>query len=521
MPDWMTPLHALPLVHVLLPIAVPIAMGLSAWALRAGERRARARRIRDTLGPPQRFVEEAAAGQQVVLEGRIETAEGACARFEDGALVAVATVAAAASELPGEGPSPGPRAARSVRAERLMLTIGEVRVLVMGRAEVLVGSDECEPGAPFEGLGPRVRERIAAAAEDAADAVDAGIERPMFRSLRRGDRVRAAGVLVRHSEGARTGYREPAQWALAGDAGQPVVLAYGAAPRYRGVIAASIRGVRILSWTRPALAFAVVVGLLAGLVVWGSGLQARPPRPGQAASSGQGHGHPHIGAPGECAALKKQHEAAISKLAVCSADADCTVESRGGVYFDLEGCYRYRNQRSSSSEAAAIETEWLDEGCATSYEICPLPPFVMCLEGRCAERPPPPIPETWHREDVPGGFFLYLPPGTERRDEVGEDSIVAHYSGGGLDIASDVGPYGGGAPDDEGEGTVMAIGGHDARVWRSAGHVTVFFEHAKPCGPPRCRPRFAIGEKLTVHASCDGEQACISAWLALQSVRFW
>ena len=122
---------------------------------------------------------------------------------------------------------------------------------------------------------------------------------------------------------------------------------------------------------------------------------------------------------------------------------------------------------------------------------------------------------------MPGGFFFYLPPETKRTPHRGIDSAVARYRGAGLEITSDFGQSGIDVSGTSGaDGVDLKIGGYGARVWKSPGAITVFFEHGKSCLSPRC-PYFAEGDKLSLRASCDSDEACKLAWIALESVRFW
>lgn len=531
MPDWIT----LPRLFL---VAAPAAMLLSASALAAGERRAKARRARDALGRPAARIEEGAAGERILLEGRLDVIEGPCARFEDGAPAAAATVEAfGAGAVPGglrvrfeEGKEPF--IARSTRAAHLVLTVGQERVALTGPVDVYVGSHEMDPAAPFGRLAPEVRERIAlvAGAEALPGPGARGpiLERPVFRSLRDGARVRAAGVLVKRSEGDRTGYRDRARWSLAGDEDAPLVLAYEGTPRYGGAITAIARGVRRVQRMHAALLASLVLGALALLAaIQNRSTHRSDPRTEGAASTpdrahglpGSSHHEPRID-PTLCASLKKDHEAAVAKLAPCTSDAQCAADARGGAVYELEGCYRFRNRSFPLNEAEAIQKRWTSHGCATSYEICPPPPLAMCSEGRCVERPPPPIPETWRRHDLPGVLSLYLPPEVKPASVPSIDSGTQVFRGGGIEMTTDLDARSSGDPDLPGKLITTAIGGHAAKLWKRSREITVLFEGQPGCAPPRC-PFFAQEYDLTLRARCDTEAACDDAWRALESVRLW
>ena len=519
MVDWLAPQH-------LLLVAVPIAMVLAALALAAGQRRAEARRSRDSLGRPDHDVDAVAEGERVLLEGNLDVVDAPCARFEDGAPCAAATVESngprAAHEDPSAVASPAAATAtatatatavvHSTRAAVLVLSVGAERVLVSGPVDVFVGSRETDPRAPFEDLGPGVRDRIATAAEVGHAPVRA---RPVFRSLASGDRVRAAGLLVKQSEGDRTGYRERARWALQGDGARPVVLAYAGTPRHRGPLASVLRGVRRIPAARAALAVSLLLGLVTGVAAASRREAPTPPAPAPVHMMAS-----HFADATRCAALKKEHAALVRGAGACVADTDCAAQLRGGAYFGLEGCHRYLNRHRSSGKIEAVEKAWLDEGCATSYEICPPPSAAMCRESQCVERPPPSVPETWHREDVPGGFFMYLPADVTGAATRTDDELAASYRGDGIHIVTDFAEQGPVLSEEAGKGTPVKVGGRHARVWRSESEITLTFEDDTVCQPPRCS-HFVQGEKLTLHADCQGEAACDRAWLAFQSVRFW
>jgi hypothetical protein len=424
--DWLSPQH-------LFLLAAPAAMVLAALALAAGQRRAEARRARESLGRPLRRVAEATEGQRVLLEGTLDTLEAPCARFEDGAPCAAATVEttgprAAPGSIPATWkPAPGVGLARRARASALVLTVGADRVSLEGPVEVFVGSRETDPGTPFASLARAVRERITSAADPAplpgagplpasaagagplpasTAALDADRARhaiPLFRSLAAGDRVRAAGVLAKQSEGDRTGYRDRARWALQGDASDPIVLAYAGTPRHRGAFASVLGGVRGV----PLAPAAVAVALVAGLTTGAFAVLNRP-RPMTDVAPALADPNPPVRAfadPARCASLQKEHQTAAQTLAVCEEDDQCTTDLRGGAHFGLESCYRFRNRTLSPARADAAERAWLDEGCATSYEICPPAPPAMCREGRCVERPPRPRPHLVAPRGRPRGLL--------------------------------------------------------------------------------------------------------------------
>ncbi len=526
--DWLSPQH-------LLLLAAPLAMVLAALALAAGQRRAEARRARASLGKPLRHVAEAAEGQRVLLEGTLDTLEGPCPRFEDGAPCAAATVEttgprAAPGSIPATWkPAPGVGLARRARAPRWSSpwartacpskapsrsSWARARPTPAPRsrpspATCASASPPRQTPPPLPGAGPLPASPAALDADRARHAI------PLFRSLAAGDRVRAAGVLAKQSEGDRTGYRERARWASRATRASPIVLAYAGAPATAAPSPPSSAASVPSPWWPCSRRSRSSLGLAVGAAAAAS---RPPPRP--AAPPPVNGMASHFADPARCASLQKEHTSAVRDLTVCTVDSECTSERRGGAHFGLEGCYRFRNRTLSPTRADAAEKAWLDEGCAASYEICPEPPPSMCREGRCVERPPAPIPESWHREDVPGGFFMYVPPGVTRGADPGDDALDASYKGNGIRIVSDFAAPGAVLSDEAGEGRAVQIGGHPARVWRNPSEITLSFERGPSCQPPRCS-RFTDDDRLTLHADCEGEAACDNAWLALQSVRFW
>jgi hypothetical protein len=531
--DWIT----LPRLFL---AAAPLAMLLAASALAAGERRSKASRARDALGRPASHVEEGSSGARILLRGRLDVVEGPCPRFEDGAPAAAATVEAngmgALPETPGYRPDDDstPFLARSARAAELVLTVGAERVALAGPVDVYVGSHEMDPGAPFDRLALDVRERIAQVAGAEAlphpGAKAPVLQSPIFRSLQSGVEVRAAGVLVKRSDGDRSGYRDRARWVLSGDQDAPVVLAYEGTPRYGGALTAIARGVRHVDRLRAALLATTLLGALAVLAVMQQrSTQRSDPRTGAAGLLDRAralHGaeadpHHHLADPASCAQLEADHAAAVAKLAACAADADCTAEPRGGTVYELEGCYRFRHRSPPADDTAAqLQERWTSLGCATSYEICPPPPLSMCSQGRCVERPPAPLPETWQRRDLPGMLSFYLPPGMTQETAVAPDGVTQIFRGAGIELVTDLDDTETEDPDIPSKATTASIGGYDAKVWKLPREITLSFEGGRDCVPPRC-PFFARDKGLTLRARCDTATACDDAWTALQSVRFW
>jgi hypothetical protein len=200
----------------------------------------RARRLavaaRSSLGPARDDLEGLDEdGACVTLTGTLDSLGTGCARFEDGASVAVATAA-------GELGAPESPPALTVRAERLRLKMRDEIVEIVGPVEVLGGARESRPGG-YQELRPQPRRRLREAAEGGpAPAGDLEL-----RSLRAGDRVRVAGVLLRvDAAKSASGYREAAPYTLVAAGGAPaVILAFEGAPRASGPVVAGLAGVRV------------------------------------------------------------------------------------------------------------------------------------------------------------------------------------------------------------------------------------------------------------------------------------
>jgi hypothetical protein len=94
--------------------------------------------------------------------------------------------------------------------------------------------------------------------------------------------------------------------------------------------------------------------------------------------------------------------------------------------------------------ADELTDAWFAGRCVHDVPLCEPPPTATCRRGTCAERPPPGVPEDWHRERVPGILTMFLPPDLQRIPAQGEDSFVLVYQGGGRRIHIEISEY---APD--------------------------------------------------------------------------
>lgn len=147
---------------------------------------------------------------------------------------------------------------------------------------------------------------------------------------------------------------------------------------------------------------------------------------------------------GACVGLAKQYAQVIDALGTCTVDTDCLVEDRGGFYATLDGCYRIVGRTAPKGAADQLAEAWLAGGCVHQLPACEKRPTATCRQGHCAERPPAPVPDDWHRERVPGVLTMFLPPDMHRVEAQGEDSFVLAYQGTDRRLGIELGWY---APD--------------------------------------------------------------------------
>src|SRR6185436_19475413 len=75
---------------------------------------------------------------------------------------------------------------------------------------------------------------------------------------------------------------------------------------------------------------------------------------------------------------------------------------------------RFHNAQASMDAADALAKAWFEDGCSTQYEVCSIVPQAMCRRGQCVERPPPPVPEDWVRQDIAHLFTFFTPRDVQR-----------------------------------------------------------------------------------------------------------
>lgn len=259
-------------------------------------------------------------------------------------------------------------------------------------------------------------------------------------------------------------------------------------------------------------------------------LSRRPPRPEPARASA-----PKLpsgfGDPARCAELTKSYKAALDEVNHCESDNECAVELRGEIWFGLDGCARFKGSALSFAKPDAIAKQWAEGGCAKDYELCSRAPEVMCRKGRCLEKPPSPLPDTWIRYDVARAFSFYLPPEMVKEDVRGEDSIVRQWKSDRISLGLDYGAWSNSLEIFEEERPFVLeerrieIDGKKAKlvVLRNPQgpgfQAAVHFPEVPGCPPGMCLQSGPT--KLTVWAACEERSDCDAAIMAYRSIVFW
>ncbi len=197
----MSPMTAFLLEHgplvwlVALLVAGALAALVCTLPARAGTAFARWR-ARRRIGQPD------ARENIVVLDGVLTTRGARVERLSDGAPCAASTARDPRGKNPGV----------TVQAQGLALRVGDRVIALDGPVEVLAGTHEAFPSRPLRALDKAARARITAAGELPAN------RRVALVTLNEGDRVRARGVLQRHtSDATAPAYRSASdgeRWAL-------------------------------------------------------------------------------------------------------------------------------------------------------------------------------------------------------------------------------------------------------------------------------------------------------------------
>jgi hypothetical protein len=498
-----------------------VALWVFAWiALRIRWWR-RTQLRRSSLGRPQEALDGLADGQLVTLGGELGLRGKPCRRFEDGKPVVACTMRPRGER---QVPSAG------VRAEgQLRLTLTDGPVALSGPIDVMVGSHESYPLAPWGQLARAVQSRIEQAEPSAEDAL--AKSSPVFRSIAAGDQVRARGVLRRLDPEESRDYREAGlMWTLTAiDEQQAVQVAFEGLPRVRGVVGAALRGAR--SRQSMALIAAGVVLVSLALAFLGGFLwraRATASRSPGAAPAGVTRLTEQA-----CEQLAQQYRSERDRARFCRADADCTAEVRGGFWLELDGCWRFVNQKTLSLVRADRAAEaWLAGKCARDYEDCDEAPPVQCRDGLCAELPPEPVPPSWNRRDVAYAFSLFLPPDLVRRHVQPEDSLVRVWRNDRMSVSIDYGQYSNSLDEMpnrrpiriDGRAAFIASSDQpftDAMFQQRGPFAAVYFPDAPPCSYVRCGLIGGTKLKLNVWVEGTTKSDHDVAMTIVRSVTFW
>ncbi len=144
-----------------------------------------------------------------------------------------------------------------------------------------------------------------------------------------------------------------------------------------------------------------------------------------------------------CEALAQSYSLGLLGSDHCERDDECVVEPRGRLYTGLDGCRRLTSRRFDLKATDRLAAEWLQVGCARSFDLCPeAPTQAICRGGQCRERPPPPIAEDWVRVDVEQALTVFLPPEVGEapyQRDCGNGPAVRTFRGAGLEVRIEYG----------------------------------------------------------------------------------
>lgn len=182
--------------------------------------------------------------------------------------------------------------------------------------------------------------------------------------------------------------------------------------------------------------------------------------------------------PLECVQLLTDYHALLDKARVCTRDLDCEAQPRGQLMTGLDGCARFTTSSKDLLAADWHAAKWQAGGCAGSYRTCPAPRGAICEEHLCVEKPPPEVPRSWHRLELPG-LYSFFAPGDVVDIGLGnlepEDSWLTRFGGHGMTLSFDVYSFGpqmepeGGVPPGYTDQTIvrteqLLLGGAQARL---------------------------------------------------------
>lgn len=179
-------------------------------------------------------VESLVGGKRVLVAGTLAVKGSCCARLEDAMPVAATTF-----EHPDEE-SAEMTVLWCEQAKRLLVTVGEVSIVVDGPVRVLVGADELYPACAFDKLRGRVTERVRASSRTECREPTAPPRHGVFRSVGHGDQVVIAGIVepVPSGDGPASYRRPGGSWRLRPDETGTIRLWSRRRPRVRGAFGA-------------------------------------------------------------------------------------------------------------------------------------------------------------------------------------------------------------------------------------------------------------------------------------------
>ena len=148
-----------------------------------------------------------------------------------------------------------------------------------------------------------------------------------------------------------------------------------------------------------------------------------------------------VATPETCDAWQREYRELTHDLAACSSDDECVLEARGGVWFELDGCFRTRSNKADMTRADALAERWLSRGCAHDFEVCPPTGRATCRSNHCAELPPPQVPADWTRVDLGRVLSFFVPPDMVRQPAHPEDSIVRVMASPNVSLFADLGEW--------------------------------------------------------------------------------
>jgi hypothetical protein len=204
---------------------------------------------------------------------------------------------------------------------------------------------------------------------------------------------------------------------------------------------------------------------------------------------------------------KRYHDVWWSDATGCAEDADCTADTRAGIYSALDGCVRVGNHSLPHDAADTIAAQWVKEGCAWTASIDCSVTRAQCrwVSGgeRCVERPPESVPREWQRLSLPAVMSVFAPPDFVEKEESEWGRHVRLFSGDHHTLTIALSPV---SEAHARAGDRTSIDGHFAHVEHTGATWRVTFEEPweKPDGP----------SELSLTMSCADVAAC-EPWQAV------